>query len=203
MKALIRIFLLLLLLCSACSGFELEEATSKTDGKENTDKGDADDEPTDSMVYTVRTLSSVPDTTDVTLRAYIVGYMPGSSVRGTIFSADGAVQTNIVLADSPDEQDVENCATAQLLKDTDVREALNLQDNPDLLHARVKLTGLKMKYCYAAGLKPVYDYEILTGDDSDDDNSDDDSSDEDADADKAHRDFPTWSEESAEVFEGC
>ncbi len=196
MKTLSHILFLLLLLFTACGKVELEEASGKSDGKENTDKSDTDDTQSDSTVYTVSTLASAPDTTEVTLKAYIVGYMPGSSVKGAIFSADGAVQTNLVLADSPNEQDVSNCATAQLLKDSDARDALNLQDNPDMLHARVKLSGLKMKYCYAAGFKPVYDYEILTGDGDGDDNTDDGN-------DNPHQAFPTWSDESAEVFEGC
>lgn len=196
MKTLSHILFLLLLLFTACGKVELEEASGKSDGKENTDKSDTDDTQSDSTVYTVSTLAAAPDTTEVTLKAYIVGYMPGSSVKGAIFSADGAVQTNLVLADSPKEQDASNCATAQLLKDSDARDALNLQDNPDMLHARVKLSGLKMKYCYAAGLKPVYDYEILTGDDDGDDNTDDGN-------DNPHQAFPTWSDESAEVFEGC
>ena len=197
MKTLSHILFLLLLLFTACGKVELEEASGKSDGKENTDKGDTDDTQSDSTVYTVSTLAAAPDTTEVTLKAYIVGYMPGSSVMGAIFSADGAVQTNLVLADSPNEQDASNCATAQLLKDSDARDALNLQDNPDMLHARVKLSGLKMKYCYAAGLKPVYDYEILTGDDDGDDGNTGDGKE------NPHQAFPTWSDESAEVLEGC
>ncbi len=197
MKTLYRILLLLSVLLVSCGKIELEDVKDNSSSKNESTGGDTT--TADSCVYTVSTFASAPDSVEVTLKAYIVGYMPGSSVKGAVFSAEGAVQTNLVLADSPDEEDAENCATAQLLKDTDVREALNLQDNPGMLHVLVKLTGTKMKYCYAAGLKPVYYYELVS--ESEDDGGDDDDSG--GSSDEAHQAFPEWSQEGAEVFEGC
>ena len=74
---------------------------------------------------------------DVYICGYIVGYIPkgSSKMEKTVFSSEGAPQTNIVLADSPDEQDYCNCIPVQLSTSSrgnkEVREALNLADHPE------------------------------------------------------------------------
>lgn len=68
---------------------------------------------------------------------YIVGYIPKNyyDIKKTVFGYKGAPQSNIVLADSPDEQDWNNCIAVQLSTSSgeqkDTRDALNLADHPE------------------------------------------------------------------------
>lgn len=98
---------------------------------------------------------------------YIVGYIPKNkrSLSQTIFSS-GDIETNIVLADSPDETDYTNCIAAQLSTSTagqkKVREGLNLKTHPENLHKQVILNGHVIKYMGVLGLKNVNDAIIYT-----------------------------------------
>lgn len=84
---------------------------------------------------------------DVYICGYIVGFIPKgySTMEKTIFSSEGASQTNIVLADSPDEQDWENCIPVQLSTSSErhkeVRDALNLANHPENYKQRFIIFG--------------------------------------------------------------
>jgi len=185
---------------SACGDLELP-----TDEEDNTN-GSADNTTgdTDSVaVLHVRELSEQEDGANVCVGGYIVGYVPSGSIKKTVFSSDDAVASNIVLADSKAETDYTNCAAVQLEADTDIREELNLQDNPDRLHAFVYVFGTKQKYYSAAGIKSAYDYQL--GDEDDDFSGDDAESSDSTAADPA---APTSCPDiqrgaSASVFEGA
>lgn len=107
-----------------------------------------------------RTLSDeyVSYMTDVWLTGYIVGYVSGRTVKNTVFGA-GNVATNIVLSFSPDVRDYRFCVPVQLSSSyPDVREELNLRDNPYLLGSKVKVCGTARKYMSCYGLKSVETY---------------------------------------------
>jgi hypothetical protein len=95
--------------------------------------------------------------------AYIVGYTKGNMPESVVFSANGAVATNIVVAPSDTVVSGSRCMPVQLSKGTtygDVRNALNLQENPDKLGHRVMLFGKLDRYYGTLGLKNVSDFEL-------------------------------------------
>lgn len=104
---------------------------------------------------------------DCYVAGYIVGHIPknGRSITQTIFAA-GNVVTNIVIADSPDEKDPNNCIAIQLSTSSKgqqaVRTALNLADHPENLGKGVILHGYIYKYMGVLGLKNVGDAILYT-----------------------------------------
>lgn len=160
--------LFLLLLCAGLTACEkLELPTDKE--KEETDKGGDKDTGKDNgggtvdpgAILRVSELKSddVPVGEEVWVKGYIVGYVPkNKTMSGTVFSAEGAVETNLVLADSPDETAHAACAPMQLKANSEVRLDLNLADYPDNLGRLVYLYGIKTTYYKSIGLKPVIDY---------------------------------------------
>lgn len=82
---------------------------------------------------------------EVIVHGYIVGYIKGSSLVKTIFSAQNAVETNIVIADSPDEIDPDQCIAVQLTTTSTnaqkTRNALNLKSHPENLHQEIIILG--------------------------------------------------------------
>lgn len=99
---------------------------------------------------------------DARVRGYIVGYLKSGnmSARTATFSA-GTSKTNVLLADSPDETSWCDCVVAQLVINTEPRNALNLADNPHLLGKYVEVTGTVADYLGYRGVKAVSDYKIL------------------------------------------
>lgn len=97
------------------------------------------------------------------VKGYIVGYVPGMTLSEAIFgpaSAD-AQKTNILIAASADVKDTAKCIPVQLPAG-DVRNTLNLVENPDNLGKEVTLCGSREKYFGANGLKSVSQY-VLDG----------------------------------------
>lgn len=85
---------------------------------------------------------------------YIVGWVEGQVLSdGAHFTAPATVASNILLAASPDEKNVVNCIPVQLLSKTDVRTALNLQDNVGNLGKQVTIKGNLESYFGTAGIK--------------------------------------------------
>ena len=131
-----------------------------SDGSDNggDDDDNGGDTPSDKDYISVADLADIPTDRYVAVRAYIVGYVKGSSIKGTVFGADGAVASNIAVADSPDETDYNRCAPVQLPTNSDVRYFLNLQDNPENLGKEVVLFGNKTTYFRTNGIKPCMDF---------------------------------------------
>ena len=91
------------------------------------------------------------------VRGYIVGYVGGQAYKTDCkFTADGASQTNILIAASATETDPEKCMPVQLPAG-DFRTKLNLKDNPNLLGQSVLLYAQLTAYFSVPGLKaPSY-----------------------------------------------
>ncbi len=95
------------------------------------------------------------------VQAYIVGWIEGQKIaEGAHFNGTSTVASNLLIADTPDETDVNKCMPVQLPSGTDARSALNLLDNPGNYKKQVKLYGLLDKYFGVAGLKSVSEYVI-------------------------------------------
>ena len=101
----------------------------------------------------------------VWVTGYIVGYIntfDGSysklREKSAVFSAEGAPNSNLLLAMSPDETNWENCIPVQLAYGTSGRD-LSLQNHPDYLHREVTLYGTTgAKYLSVYGLRNCSSY---------------------------------------------
>lgn len=190
---LAHLFLFFSLFSVSCTKLELPDEVDK----DKTDKGDtptSPSQPDDSNVYSIASLQEATEGESVLLKGYIVGYVPTSSINKTCFSVEDAIQSNIVLADSPQERNPSNCAAIQLKKDKDARDELNLQDNPEMLGKCVLVYGDVATYMGSKGLKDVESYELVEtgGDDNPSSPSEPSSS----------IAFPTLSDDAPIIFEG-
>ena len=113
--------------------------------------------------YSVSAAQAAGDKTGAYMKGYIVGFVSGQVYAdGATFSAEGAVASNVLLADSPNETDASKCMPIQLPSGSAVRTALNLIDNAGNLKKEVTLYGDLAKYFGQAGLKNVT-FAILNG----------------------------------------
>lgn len=191
---MVCLLLLLSLFSVSCTKLELPEEIDK----DKTDKGDtptSPSQPDDSGAYSIASLQKVEEGESILLKGYIVGYVPTTSINKTCFSVTDAVYTNIVLADSPQEKEPNNCAAIQLKKGSEARDELNLQDNPEMLGKCVLVYGDVATYMGSKGLKNVESYELVEIA-ADDDNPSSPSEPSSSIA------FPTLSDDAPIVFEG-
>ncbi len=97
------------------------------------------------------------------VEGYIVGYIKTNNISKTNFTSDSAVETNIVLADSPGETDTDKCIAIQLSSSSSyilTRNALNLKANPENLGKRISVYGTIEKYMGRLGLKNTSRYKF-------------------------------------------
>ncbi len=95
---------------------------------------------------------------------YIVGYVNGNNINKTVFGTEGSKESNIVIADTPNEQDYTKCIAVQLSTTSSYlnsRNALNLSAHPENLGKRVILYGKIEKYMGALGMKNILLYEFV------------------------------------------
>jgi len=91
---------------------------------------------------------------------YIVGWVDGKTLSdGARFDAAATSQTNLLIAATQGETDVNKCVPVQLPAGA-VRTALNLQSHPENFGKQVKLLGSVEKYFGTAGFKSVTEYEL-------------------------------------------
>lgn len=114
---------------------------------------------TEADPYTVADILAMDlDNTNIT-SAYVKGYIVGSLKNGTFnasnasFTADGAVATNIMIADDASCTDFNLVAAVQLADKYDIRTSLNLIDNPGNLGKQLTIAGKVTKYCGHIGVK--------------------------------------------------
>lgn len=97
------------------------------------------------------------------VKGFIVGYVEGAAIdKGSHFDlTSGEVSaSNLLMADSKTETDYTKCLVVQLKAGSNVREALNLLDNPQNLGKSVKIKGSLEKYFSVAGLKSTTECEL-------------------------------------------
>ena len=114
---------------------------------------------TEADPYTVADILAMDlDNTNIA-SAYVKGYIVGSLKDGSFtdknasFSAEGAVATNIMIADDASCKDFKAVAAVQLVSKTDIRKALNLVDNPGNLGKQLTIAGNVTKYCGHIGVR--------------------------------------------------
>lgn len=92
---------------------------------------------------------------------WVCGYIAGGDLTSSSASFEGPFtsRTNILLASRASVKDRSSCMSVQLPAG-DVREALNLVDNPSMLGRKVYIKGdIEENYYGLTGLKNVSDYE--------------------------------------------
>ena len=113
-----------------------------------------------SSPYSVSAAQAAGSGSGVYVKAYIVGSVDGQVyASGAVFGTTGTQKTNIIIAASADETNVDNCMPVQL-PSGDVRNAINLQDNSGNYKKEVLLYGNIEKYFGVVGLKAVTYAEI-------------------------------------------
>lgn len=91
--------------------------------------------------------------------SWMEGYIVGSSVgvsgafEPVNLKADGNSPSNILVAATPTETDINKMVVVQLVYDTDARKSLNLVDNPGVYGKKVALQGKLEKYFNRVGMK--------------------------------------------------
>lgn len=105
--------------------------------------------------YNVATAQMKQDGSVAWVQGYIVGVMETNVDPFTAnFAAPFSTSSNLMIADTPDEQKAKNCVIVQLPFGA-IRTALNLVDHADNLKQPVILQGTLTSYFSAAGLKEV------------------------------------------------
>lgn len=102
------------------------------------------------------------DVASATVKGYIVGFVSGNSMSGANFSATGASYSNVIIADAQDCTDATACVPVQLVRETDIRAAVNLGDNPGNFGKTLTITGQLIKYFSVPGVKAPTAY-VLEG----------------------------------------
>ena len=175
-----------LLLLFGCQNTELPTEDEAAD--EQTESSSSDTETLLSEALSVSELIETYEGEDLdqTYTAAVAGYIVGvckSSISNAFFTAAEIaaidVSSNMLIADSKDETDVDNCVPVELEYGTDFRSEVNLADNPDNLGRRIYLSGFVEEYFSVVGLKSVQNYQWLDDEEEDADDETVDSDDND------------------------
>ncbi len=133
---------------TACTDFEGESYAPVMEGS-----GTAEDP------FTVGGVLAGAEGSGVWVTGYIVGWVEGQVLSsGAHFTVPATVASNILIAATPDETNVANCVPVQLTSGSDVRTALNLQNNSGNLGKQVTIKGDLASYFGASGLKTTTAY---------------------------------------------
>lgn len=147
------------------TGIKLSDITLTSDLRVTftVNDGTGSNNPLQEWLSVTQLLDSSMDDSEVSVRGYIVGYVKSGTynAKGVIFDSQNAPQTNVVIADTPDETNLDNCVPVQLVKSTDARTDLNLSDNPSMIGRQVELYGTASIYMSVPGLKNVSTYKLL------------------------------------------
>lgn len=149
---------------STSTGIKLTDITLESDKSVTFSIENPADNPSGDFMTVNNVINASMDNSDATVRGYIVGYvMSGSwTHKGVHFETSGAVNTNIMLADSKDETNYLNCIPVQLEKNSDARNDLNLMNNPSMLGRQVELYGKLTTYMGTSALKNVSEYMLIS-----------------------------------------
>lgn len=132
-------------------------------------------EGTYSSPYSIAEAQALRSTKSVWIEGYIVGTVSGSMKSGCNYTPETTTASNILLADTfptGDENDHLRCLPIELPNNSTERDELNLYDNPNNYHRKVRLQGDITLYYKVVGIKEIADY--IFCDEYDDDNDNDD-----------------------------
>lgn len=94
----------------------------------------------------------------VGIKGYIVGAIPGLVLTYAVFRPPYNTNSNILIADDKNETDPKKCMPVRLVKDTDFRKTLNLEDNPTNKGRLILLSGTVKSYFRTYGIYDLQSY---------------------------------------------
>lgn len=127
-----------------------------------------EDTPAKEMTVAQAIAAHTGKATPAIVKGYIVGYIDGKSIEGAAFNKNATVATNIILADDVNETNIAKCLPIQL-PSGNIRNKVNLMDNPGNYKKLVTLTGSLENYFSVPGLKSVTDA-VFEGEEDNDNN---------------------------------
>lgn len=180
MKTLFYTSLLLYCIVShvACTGpviIDEEAQTEITEGEQNEDSQERDSvlivhEGTYASPYSIGEAQTLGRGNDVWIEGYIVGCVLHSMKSGCNYTAQATTLSNILLADTiptGSEDDYLYCLPVELPNGSIERDDLNLYDNPENYHRKLRIQGDITLYYKVAGMKKITDYIFCDTNDND------------------------------------
>lgn len=166
---------------TACTGpviidEEEEDNTEQGDDTQQRDSVPIIHEGTRTSPYSIAEAQTLRRGRGVWIEGYIVGCVKGSMKSGCNYTSEATTTANILLADTfptGNEEDYLHCLPVEL-PNGDIRMELNLYDNPENYHRKVRIAGDLTLYYSVVGLKEIADctWDTDNEDDNDDDNDD-------------------------------
>ena len=198
-------YISLLLTCAiwvtACTGPVIieEEGKSETDTEQEGQPPIRDSVPiihngTYSSPYSVAEAQALKRGKSVWIEGYIVGCVQSNSIKsGCDFTADAPKASNILLADTfptGSEYDYLYCIAIQLPNGSVERSDLNLYDNPDNYHRKLRIKGDLTQYISTPGMKEITGYAFTDEISYEPDDEDNDNENEEDNEDPKEPDLP-------------
>lgn len=144
------LFLLIALCCVACGKIEVPEKKQPNPEPPTTE---TDVEQLNSVFSVANALTLQPNVYQASVEGYIVGTIEGMSLDNCHFGIPQSGNTNILLADKPDETSSSKVFPIRLVKGGRFREPLNLHAHPELLGAQCRVSGLITTYFGVSGIR--------------------------------------------------
>lgn len=159
MKRLLRLSLLPLLsmaLAFSCQKIELPDGTAD-EGAQNAAGGGNGASPsldTSNALTVAEAMQRTADGSEVVIKGYIVGYTTSSMSNASFSVPDDKPNTNMLLSDTPDEDDYLYCLPVELpTTGRNLRGLLNLYDHPEYFNQYIAIQGKLTTYFRVVGLK--------------------------------------------------
>ena len=159
MKRLLRLSLLPLLsiaLAFSCQKIELPDGTAD-EGAQNAAGGGNGASPsfdTSNTLTVGEAMQRTADGSEVVIKGYIVGYTTNSMSNASFSIPDDKPNTNMLLSDTPDEDDYLYCLPVELpTTGRNLRGLLNLYDHPEYFNQYIAIQGKLTTYFRVVGLK--------------------------------------------------
>ena len=173
---------------AACTGpviidEEEEDNTEQGDDTLQRDSVPIIHEGTRTSPYSIAEAQTLRRGRGVWIEGYIVGCVKGSMKSGCNYTSEATTTANILLADTfptGNEEDYLYCLPVEL-PNGDIRMELNLYDNPENYHRKVRIAGDLTLYYSVVGLKEIADCTWDTDDENENENDNDDEDDNDND----------------------
>ncbi len=165
---------------AACTGpviidEEEEDNTEQGDDTLQRDSVPIIHEGTRTSPYSIAEAQTLRRGRGVWIEGYIVGCVKGSMKSGCNYTSEATTTANILLADTfptGNEEDYLYCLPVEL-PNGDIRMELNLYDNPENYHCKVRIAGDLTLYYSVVGLKEIADCTWDTDDEDEDDDDND------------------------------
>ena len=173
------LYLIISALCCACTGPLIEEVDQENSTPNTRDTVAIIHEGTYTSPYSIGEAQTLGHGKEVWIEGYIVGTVKGSMKKGCNYTSETVTAANIILADTlliGNTDDYLYCLPIELPSNSIEREELNLCDNPELHHRKLRIQGDLSLYYSVVGLRKVSDYSFNEEDESeeeDDDENDD------------------------------